>query len=242
MLTQQQFDAMWAGRFEKWKDSMVLTEYRSWRQKGLRAKDALSLAKRGDPPFEIDYCDKPTSFERDGFTVTVKVEPDCCDYGDYLGEFTDTWSEGVLENPRANWHTEEDWRGRQVRVSGWNSHEYEWFLPQITEEEHYRDLCRYKFGKAEARRLARKYTEDALYRALEYEAWVVIVTVYREGIELGSDALGGIDVDSFDEIPWIVHDHGMIEEAIERAKDALEKLCEFQGGQPVKGCSTVTGC
>lgn len=210
-------------------ENSVLNEYRHWRKKGHNAKNALSLAKRGDPPFEMQWSDvnNPQTFERDGFTIGVKVEPDQSDYGDYLGEFTDEWSEGVVESPRANWHVVENWRGEKERVAG-NKREYKWFLPQITEEEHYRDLCEYKFGKAEARRLARKYTEDALNRALEYEAWVVIVTVYRDGIELASDALGGIDVDSFDEIAWIVDDHGMIEEAIERARTSLEKLSEFR--------------
>ena len=235
MLTQKQFDAMWADRFAKWQDSEVLSEYRKWRQKGMGAKNALSLAKRGDPPFQLRWSDdEKVVLERDGFSVTVTWEPDQCDYGDYLGEFTDTWSEGVLENPRANWHVEETWRGRNERIPGWNNREWKWFLPQITEEEHYRDLCKYKFGKAEARRLAREYTEDALSRALEYQAWVVIVTASRDGIELASDALGGIDVDSFDELAWIVADHGMIEEAIERAKAALEKLCEFR--QEVGSC------
>jgi hypothetical protein len=235
-LTQEQFDAMWAGRFEKWQDSMILSEYRKLRQKGHRAKDALSVAKRGEPPFHLRWSDDEfVTVSREGFTVKVRWEPDCCDYGDWLGEFTDTWSEGVLENPRANWHVEEDWRGGLVRVAGTYNREYKWFLPQITEQEHYESLRKYnKLGKAEARRLAKEYAEDALNRALEYQAWIVTVTAYRDGIELGGDCLGGIDVDSFDEIPWIVDDHGMIEEAIARAEENLEKLCEFR--QEVATC------
>lgn len=164
------------------------------------------------------YGDRKT-FEKDGWEVTAELLLD--EYADlsYLGTFTDKWEEGALDHHRL--------QGHRGRYGG----EARWFIPQITAEDHRKGLRNMNYPKHEADCLARKYVRQDYERARSYgEDWncvVVVVRVFREGIELGKASLAGIETDSGSYFDEVVDD--LFDEAKEEAEQALKKLCRCGG-------------
>lgn len=163
------------------------------------------------PEYLFDITGERTEWEQDGFDMVAVISVD--EYVDlsWLGKFTNEQSEGTVENPAYE-------RGR-----------YRYMKIAITEEEHYQDLIKLKYGKAEARRLAKEYFDHDVKRMGKYatgdlEPLSVLVSVFFDGREVGSASLGGIDVDSYDDPCVFEVIAELAEEALSEAKEWAEKL------------------
>lgn len=163
--------------------------------------------------------ERSASDDWDGFRIVATLSPD---YDDIPGDgyFTNTWSPGALYVL-----TREGKTGR-----------YRWFVPAVPASDHYEWLHGHggmARGPAhdEANRLVRDEMERA--RGDQCEYWVK-VTAYREGIELGSASLSGIDLGDiydyrggWDLARVYVADvlRELVPEAIAEAQGALARLC-----------------
>lgn len=204
-------------------DTATRRVFDHYRAQGLRTSSALRLARTIVAPptgglewgTSRDYTPVGTG-TIDGFEVSVRVLPqydyDASDYG----TFTDTWSPEAIPTGKRN------------------SREFAWFVPAMETTEERR---RYLNGAAGMSRhtawlTALEYARHDMRLAREPEAYCVRVTVSRQGVELGSAALYGYDVDP--DTPsghtfallqdWAVSDSGVIEEALEEAREALGRL------------------
>ena len=192
----------------------VRTEYRILRGRHtIGAKHALAWARakyQDREDWEWSHDGETSTLEREGFTITLKVESDYYPDSSFLGEFGDTWQEGAITNDPDD------------------SRLYRWFYPAITQAEHRAGLQALGMSKSVAEDLAREYVRRDMETAREYAAYVLIVSASREGIELGSDVLGGVDFsddeDNQRQAEMIVSDHGMIDEALDQARATLAKL------------------
>lgn len=193
------------------------TEYKRLRVKHPEApaNTVMAWVRHGEkqPEHEFtsgDILDGYAEFERGRFTIHVSAKYDECPDYSHLGEFSDTWQEGAIQNP--------DFRHQRGGV-------YRWFIPANTEESQYKEMI-HEYGKTHARELAQKYVRDDYKRAVNYMAFVVVVTVFLKGVELGSDVLGGIDIgDDFEYLVESVYEHDMVGNALEEAEKTLSELC-----------------
>lgn len=158
-------------------------------------------------PAFVDALAAGETLERDGFTLRLSIEPDYDPDISWLGTFTDRHEPGAVANPDGRF----------------DSRVLPWFVPAITEDEHYRGLRALKFGKARARELARSYVLHDLETARDYAPVIAFVTATRAGVELGRAALGGIDDENYARSWDIVGD--LVEEALEEARTTLGQLC-----------------
>lgn len=192
--------------------------YRKMRKdhSGITASTAYDWAQRTQKTPERDYAgddmiDATVKVTRGKFCIHLTACIDECPDHSYIGKYSSTWEEGAIRNPESIYD-------RGV---------YEWWIPCTTEAEHYKSLRDMKCGKTESRELAHSYVRDAMKMMQDMQSYVVTVTAYVNGIELGSDSLGGVDVsDDYDYLANCVDEHGMIENAIEQAEQALKGLCE----------------
>lgn len=138
----------------------------------------------------------------EGWEIVLEVMPDDDNDYSHLGEFTDTWEEGAVAHST-------------------DPREYKYFVPAISEEEHYKGL-RGQYGKNEARRLARSYVDQDRRAAAEYQSCYVKVSVMLDGRELGSAGMGGVDADDRSYFESIGDD--LMDEAIDDAYAFVEKL------------------
>lgn len=176
--------------------------YRAFRENGLPAISAFLLATqdRGGP--DVPTSDGDT-FVRDGFdlTVNVKYDPDGFEIAtDHLGEFSSSRKVGSVKTGH---------------VGG-----YAYFLPNYTVEMH--------LGDGRSREHAEQQVRQDMNRALDFgETWhvnTVTVTAYRNGIELGSACVSGIESDCGMRYLRETIDE-QADQAIYEAKEALKKLC-----------------
>jgi hypothetical protein len=157
------------------------------------------------------------TWQQDGFTLRVRVKHDDganSDGPDWLGTFTDEWSEEALNHRR------------KTRFG--NGHrELEWWKPAITVAEHREGLRGCGYSKGVAEEMARSCVEKDYQRAdsfgHEWGFMVVTVTASRRGIELGSSSLGGVESDGDDAyFEECIEDQAA--EAIAEANKALDDL------------------
>jgi hypothetical protein len=194
--------------------SDLRTLYRKHRADGMAAHDALACTRHiierqnVDFPYPTYPGDRCEMFQREGFTISIKVEYD--DHTDlsYLGELSDRWEPGAMK-----------WSG------GRDS--YKWFIPTNSEEDQYRGLREMKYGRTQARDAARECVKADYKQMKDFcedraAMYGVIVTASRKGIELGEDSLWSVD-DSY--ILGAILDHDMIGNAIREAKERLAELC-----------------
>jgi hypothetical protein len=175
---------------------------------GMSAAARLRVARGGaSAPAWIDTLATDGHVERDGFELVLSITPD--DYPDvsFLGEFTDRQEPGAVPNPEGRY----------------DSRLYRWFVPAITEDEHYRGLRDLKFGRAQARDLARSYVRQDLELARDYAPVIATVTAHRAGVELGSASLGGIDDEDYARSWDVLGD--LASEALAEAQETLGRLC-----------------
>lgn len=174
-----------------------------------------------DSPYEPDY--DSAMLERT--SVSVDWVPDEDADLSYLGEFSDIWENGAIENP--------NWTRGDHRVM-------RWFIPGITEQAHFdslretinpRNPAKRVYGVKTARKLARSYVQQDCERALSYgESWEMegcIVTIEVDGIEMGSASLWGIESDSDDDYKRSTALE-LLSEARDSANAALDRLSDLE--------------
>lgn len=193
---------------------MLFSEYRRLRCLGLPARSAYHYSRprpsRPWPPLEEG---QPVRWEADSFHWRAWTEPDPLpELADTLGRFTDTWAPGAIAH--AN--------GRRSTRS------FRWFMPAITEVEHYAALRDdVKLGRTDARERARRYVHEAYQRACRHgDDWsclIVRVSASLEGLELDHSCLCGIESDSdpafFDEVI-----ENLVPDVLSGARRRLERL------------------
>lgn len=201
-------------------DAKVIKLYRQIRakQEGIPASSAyrwaLALAE-DQPDWEWSNDGRRVTFEHEGYSILVRVEDDEDPDISYLGTFSDRFEDGAIRN------------------SSSDRNSYKWFVPMTSAREYKQALSELGYSRAAAYALALEYVRRDMETAREYRVYVVIVTASREGVELGSDVLGGIDIDEGEtwqdsraQIQSMITDHGMIDTAIAEANETLAKLAE----------------
>lgn len=195
------------------KTRLILTpeqryDYDQQRAKGHLAKAALIYAKRNEGGPDVPHEDGET-FERDGFTLTVRVFPDYdIDYEEMVyGSWKHSESAGTVDRAKAGYFV--------------GDYEVGYFLPNITEDEHIEGGA----TKAEARRYVLEDLDRAeRYEKNEWHALAIRLTATKADVELGSASISGIASDEGDSyIRWNVNE--LADEAIDQAKEAVERLC-----------------
>lgn len=155
---------------------------------------------------------------RDGFDIRVTVDYD--ENADPMVEETDT--DTGIRNPRFRW-TGDAWDVRHI----------ERYL-SVESGTTVRELAPYYHDGGDSKNVAWERARQSLqreaeaYMADDYAEYVIKATASLDGIELGSGAIGGCDVDSdarFEkELDNLVSETGVIEEAIAEARDNAKKL------------------
>jgi hypothetical protein len=174
-------------------DSGLVAQYKKVRAENPGTSRPLRLALgQGDRQQQAGWIQRPRRFLLvDGFDIEISYGYDDCGDYSHLGEFTSSWEPDAVENPEAR-H---------------NNHVYRYFVPTTPYREHFDALHKMGMAKSVAHEKALRYVLDAVEEAREYTSFIVTVTASKEGIELGSDVLGGIDEDYIENA---VIDHGMI--------------------------------
>lgn len=165
---------------------------------------------------------------RDGFTFTATIEHDS-DHGA-------PWEESDCHGPVSDWRRK-NWEGYWPKAPG------ELLLCEDSRSALFYDFqeaCRIALrdgwntapydvpGETRRQRAARAARADfERLRAWCNDDWHwcgIVVTAYRNGIELGSASLWGIESDSSDYLEETARE--LCEEAMEQAREALASLCE----------------
>lgn len=199
-------------------DPATLKAYRQCRKAGCRASTALESVKdfQKERPFEFQenrFTGLPyAKWEQDVFRLELKVVIDENPDTSYLGEFTPIRCDRCVPNPNA--------KGDRNRC--------EWIKLAVTEEEHYRELLKEKYGKLEARRLAQQYVQRDVERLAAWGEgdepyYGVIVKAFKKGVELGEASVWGVD--SADESYLYELAEDLASESLDQAKATLEDLC-----------------
>lgn len=212
----------------------------------MSAKNALDWAKRErDYSADWDYVSNTGSTysrEVDGFTVTLKINhdsqfPEDGDMGHYVNGISSyNWSSGEWSGnypePNEDFPLNLPYTSFASGSYSQDRHAYPYWVPDGVEEQFvfYR---RNGASKSVAWDLTKEWVEqmikDFFGGPLVYV--YVTVTVSKDGIELGGDSIGTNYVDDHEgqNYPFqCVEEHGMIEEAMNEAKEAIKKLKEVE--------------
>jgi hypothetical protein len=191
-----------------------LRRYRGLRVDGIPASVAFGVATARPPApryrtgpgetltFELDDPELAT------FTISAVTEPDPMPDISWLGEFTDTWSPEVIENSR-------------------DRRFYRYFVPTYDVAQRRADFSARGYARADAQLLAEHEARQDLRLAREIEHRIVIVSVRKAGVLLGTAVLGtdlDPDADLDEQVVAVIDDHGLIDEAVHEARTALPDL------------------
>jgi hypothetical protein len=129
--------------------------------------------------------------EIDGFDVSVKIDFDTSGGYEIMGEFSDTYEPGAVQNPGWSFSGFNSW-GR-----AYNSHTLRWYIPQPDMGLH--ELAEYNHKSGMSKSVALDSARETLVSIAKMEAdpevYAIHVTVEFRGVELGSAGLYGIDAD-----------------------------------------------
>ena len=193
------------------------------------AQHCLRIAKAGDHKYEwqteASYTDMKLTTEVDGYTLTIEalcesIGPVDGDLGEYVqqsryNEQGDSMGEETpLNLPDAHFK----WPSTDHNA-------YEFFVPDNVEDQY--DWARKRgYAKGPAREYVTKWVESWISELVNLENYVVTVSASFDGIELGSASIGGCDyIDmSTDDLIEIAEEHGMIDEALEQAKEEARAI------------------
>jgi hypothetical protein len=204
----------------------VAEEYRRIRRKyyWLSANQAILWARGNVKPTELDWTidygrhvatGKTT---RDGFDIVVTVDDDV--YPTRHVEETD--ANTGIRNPNFRWEGDEYDSRRHQRYL---SLESDSTVPDLAEEYHRRGDAR---NVAWERARVSLQEEAEGYLSNESNEFIMTATVYLGGAELGTDSLGGCDVDPIEDLEKqfdnIVLENSIIEEAMDQAVKELKEL------------------
>lgn len=220
-----------------------LRNYRRLRRETplLAARYALSIIRsRGKSHDWTETGHDTWTMERDGFflTLTTDVESIYPAPGDGFGEYVDEvrgWTSlGGHDEWGGNYREPRLDDGRfplglpytAFRYTGATQGDGGYFVPDEIEEQ-YDYYRREGQSKSVAWDLTRQWVEarisDYFGEPLSYVN--VTITVEREGVELGSSTMGTTILDDWSYIFEMADEHGMVEDAIEEARDTLGRLC-----------------
>lgn len=191
---------------------------------GLSARSAMSWA-RGGIKFAAEWGDLEfdsngvARIERDGFKIHAQYTPDEYPDASWLGDFSATWTEGAIKNPRG-------WTGDYLTTS---DHYLPWYVPCNSAEEARQWYRKAGVSRHDAWLRGRQQNYEDLARLDDIELFDLKVTVSRAGVELATEYLGGIDLgtdlrgtDTNHEMAVTAVD--LIDEALTAAKAALKEL------------------
>ena len=220
---------------------MTLEEaYRRQRREGYRASTALVIARQRlrEPAFDWRGAGNPWTGKttNEGFDIVIRVN-----YEDSIDPDI-TWTSNEWELPDRHRSVYRNPHGRLVHDDDtWNGmvwkgydHRYAYCVPtmqvaELADYYHQHDGRHRSVAIDDAREVVREIVE--LYTGDTYNEYWVRVTAFKNDIELGEDSLGGVSVsdgpESYElvQIEEVVNDHGMIENAVSRAQEALAGLC-----------------
>ncbi len=192
--------------------------YRRSRTEGFTAKEALQVVRTAIQVRNVPWrFGKP--FEYEGFTIRVTVGPDPVPVDlSWLGEFTDNitghHSEGIyLKNPLA--------RGRHQPRNV-----YQWFRLAVPVRERVQSILEHRrCGRRQAWEMAWRSAQEDVLLASVHMSRIITVTARKDGITLGLDVLSGVDGDDDQYHIELVLANGMIENAVQEARQTLQRLC-----------------
>ena len=221
---------------------MTLLEvaYRRNRREGYRAQSALAIARRQlrKPGFDWRSAGNPWRGKTtsEGFDIVIRVDYE--DHIDLDATFTEREYElpdrhkSVYRNPHGSLvHDDDTWNGMV-----WKGYDHRWAycvptmqVAELADYYHDHDGRHRSVAIDDARKAVRDVVE--LYTDDHYSEYFIRVTAYKNGIELGEDSLGSVDLSDGSEsymlvqLEGVVSEHGMIENAVSRAHEALAGLC-----------------
>ena len=188
-------------------------EYRRLRAEGMTPASAADRVRNPPPRFEpiSDGAVTLTVDTAEGFTVVLAVaelrDPDVS----HLGEFTDTWSPGVVVNGEP--------------ASG----KLRYFLPADPISEHRRYLTATGCSRSVAHSTAVAHARRAMDAAREPDYYTATVTVYLNLVELAEESIHNSVDDAapgplIGQAVWTAHESGLIDRALTGARRALAEL------------------
>ena len=177
---------------------------------GISARNAYAHATAqapSDPGIEW-HGETGTWTTDDGWTMRVRLEPDtCADLPDWLGEFVDRRTPDAIPSPRAH-------APAAFQTAAW-------FVPSEPVEAIRATLSGLGYGRGVAETMARAQVRDMAQAACDYAPFVVVVTASREGVELGSAVVGGMDVGD----AYAPYDAYVLETIADLAREAITDAC-----------------
>lgn len=158
---------------------------------------------------DVTWRDGVGTLKMHGFDIRISIEPDHLSLGDMgFGEFHTDPREGSIKR---------FWERR------WNQMQY--YSPSCSLEERIAYRTRNGMARGPAWLEARQEERREMKRAEDVQAFYVKVAASRNGVELGTAGIGGCGHDTEEGAEESVRDHGLIEEAIAEAREALAGLC-----------------
>lgn len=143
------------------------------------------------------------------YTITATAElDDCPPELDWLGEFTDTWSEDALENSRDPRH-------------------YRYFVPAYTVAQRRKDLSTRGYARGPAQLLAEHQAHQDMRLGRTILPCVIVVSVRKADVLLGTAVLGtdiDPDADCDETIVAVITYNDLIGEAVREARAVLPDL------------------
>ncbi len=175
----------------------LFTRYKELRRNGYDARCAARAVIRPVEAPAIDWMDGSASIEIGPYMVELKQDYDDDPDLSWLGEFSNTPGPDAIDRTKTR--------------AGTRAHEFRYWNPAVTLDEHYRELHGAGFSKADAWLKALEYRER-IYSRIEsfcHGYWVMIgitATARIDDIVCGDASLWGIESDAGDHIDEIAHE------------------------------------
>lgn len=175
---------------------------------------------------------KRTTFEHEGFTVQASLEYDeyCNSRLEDLGKFTDSREDGAIarfpddEHPRRPMNVR---NGKRRSRKFYDRHSLRFFVPNYPIAERRETLHGQGYSRGVADYLARKQAYEDAEKAEDVQTASLDVVIFKNGVELARNSLGGIETDPDDwSLDEYLDSYSILSDAIVEAKETLKGLCE----------------
>lgn len=212
-------------------DANVIRRYRAARADGLSAVAAYRHAITPEPARAYECCgDDAVRFllddpESAGLVVTARATPDDDPDRSWLGEYTNSWSPGVISRDHAA-----------------PTHHPRYFLPCSTIEQRRVDLSALGYARGPAQVEADRQAREDARLFTELDARIITVSVHKAGVLLGEASLGAdFDPNADFEDQLVDFASDILGEAIAEARAALPRLISAlaDGREPHHALSTT---
>lgn len=186
---------------------------------GLSASTRLAWArdevKRNAEWPDLEFDSNMTArIKRDGFSIHVQYTYDEYPDTSWLGSFTDSWQPGAIKH-LDGWHT--DYYGTPYAQP--DHHTFGWFIPGVNAEEARQWFCKAGHARHDAWLTGQRQARENYERSDNITVYDLKVTVFRSGVELGFDCLGGIDLG--DDLPNVDANEQAVIMAIDSINGAI---------------------